>query len=121
MKINSEKLFEFVNNLGTDEKVKFKVYLDDNYVTDINWDGENFNWEPGTFTSGMFFDPLIDFEEVKEDKKIEKLGMFDLTLEETDITEDLILTYEGVSKTFSDTRMKINELIDKVESMEVNR
>ena len=37
MKINSEKLFEFVNNLGTDEKVMFKVFEDENYVTEIYW------------------------------------------------------------------------------------
>ena len=74
MKINSEKLYDFINNLGTDEKVRFKVFYDDNYVTEIYWDGENFRWEPGTFTTGALFNPLYDFVEVEEEKKIpEKL------------------------------------------------
>lgn len=69
MKINSEKLYDFINNLGTNEKVRFKVFYDDNYVTEIYWDGENFRWEPGTFTTGALFNPLYDFVEVEEEKK----------------------------------------------------
>lgn len=62
MKINSEKLWDYIFNLATDEKVKFKVYYDDCYLTEIYWDGENFNWEAGRFTSGAFFNPLYYFE-----------------------------------------------------------
>lgn len=66
MKINSEKLWDYIFNLATDEKVKFKVYYDDCYLTEIYWDGENFNWEAGRFTSGAFFNPLYDFEVIEE-------------------------------------------------------
>lgn len=120
MKINSEKLFEFVNNLGTDEKVKFKVFEDDNYVTEIYWDGENFNWEPGTFTSGMLFNPLVDFVEVKEEKKMEKLDI------ELNNGGALCLRNEegtlcGMNKHSIVMAKKINEIIDKINSMEVNK
>lgn len=73
MKINSEKLWNYINELARNEKVKFKVYCDDSYVTNILWNGENFEWESGTFTSEAFFNPLYDFEIIEEDKKIKKL------------------------------------------------
>lgn len=66
MRINSEKLWDYIFNLGTDEKVRFKVFYDDMYVTEVLWDGENFNWNGGTFTSGAFFNPLYDFEVIEE-------------------------------------------------------
>lgn len=114
MKINSEKLFEFVNNLGTDEKVKFKVFFDDDYVTDINWDGENFNWGSGTFTSGMFFDPLVDFEEIIEkDKKIKKIDTI-LDIEEDEYTD----TERATRATVNECILKLDEIIDKINKME---
>ena len=74
MKINSEKLYDFINNLGIDEKVRFKVFFDDNYVTEIYWNGESFDWDTGTFTSEAFFNPLYDFVVEEEENKIpEKL------------------------------------------------
>lgn len=33
IKINSEKLWSFINELAKNEKVKFKVYYDGNYLT----------------------------------------------------------------------------------------
>ena len=71
MKINSKKLWDYIFNLGTYEKAKFKVYYDDNYLTEIYWDGDNFNWEPGKFTSGAFFNPLYDFAIIEEEQDIE--------------------------------------------------
>lgn len=71
MKINSENLYEYINNLATDEKVKFKVFYDDNYVTQIYWNGENFEWETGTFTSEAFFNPMYDFIPIEEENNIE--------------------------------------------------
>ena len=73
--INSEHLWNYINELERNEKVKFKVYFDDNYVTNIVWNGENFEWESGTFTSEAFFNPLYDFEIIEENKKIEKLDI----------------------------------------------
>lgn len=77
MKINSRKLFDFINELESNEKVKFKVYYDDNYLTEIEWDGENFNWEPSTFTSGAFVNPLYDFEIIEDKPK--KINEFAFT------------------------------------------
>lgn len=70
MSINSENLYEYINNLEPDEKVEFKVYYAGDYVTEIYWNGESFEWETGTFTSAAFFNPAYVFE-VIEDKKIE--------------------------------------------------
>jgi len=76
MKINSEHLYKYINELATNEKVKFNVYYDDQYVTQIYWNGESFEWETGTFTSEAFFNPLYDFIPIEEEKKIpEKLKM----------------------------------------------
>lgn len=66
-KINSENLWKFVNDLATNQKVKFKVFYDDNYVTEILWNGDYFEWEEDTFTSEGFFNPLYDFIVIEED------------------------------------------------------
>lgn len=109
-KINSEKLFEYINNLGTNEKVKFKVYYDDNYLTEIIWDGENFSWEPGTFTSGAFFNPLYDFEEIEEKhKKIEKVD-FKNEKGETLIGANMWSFYYKIEE----LRNAVNYLLEKV-------
>lgn len=76
MKINSKNLWEYINEeLGTYDKVKFNVYYDDNYVTQIYWNGENFEWEPGRFTSEAFFNPLYDFVVIEGEKIPEKLEL----------------------------------------------
>ena len=76
MKINSKNLWEYINEeLGTYDKVKFNVYYDDNYVTQIYWNGDNFEWEPGRFTSEAFFNPLYDFEVIEGEKIPEKLEL----------------------------------------------
>ena len=105
MKINSEKLWEYINEeLGTYDKVKFNVYYDDNYVTQIYWNGENFEWESGRFTSEAFFNPLYDFVPIEEKKKIpEKLqGSCDMTTSE-------ICRMNNIE-------VKINEIIDYLKS-----
>lgn len=119
MKINSEKLFEFVNNLGTDEKVKFKVFEDENYVTEIYWDGENFNWEPGTFTSGMLFNPLVDFVEVEKEQSLDKIVMNEEgRIKWYDMRGAHHFNTNTKDRYFAD---KINAIIDKINSMEVNK
>lgn len=103
MKINSEKLWDYIFNLATNEKVKFRVYYANNYLTNIFWDGENFNWESGMFTSGAFFNPLYDFEVIEEDKKIEKLDKN---------------RYIGTDLSVEDDMFdKINELIEEIEKL----
>lgn len=103
MKINSKDLFNYINNLKPTDKIKFKVYYDDCYVTDILWDGENFNWESGRFTSGAFFNSLYDFETIEEEKEIEKIGKI----------------YDGFTDSYYDTCLettikKVDEIIDVV-------
>ena len=105
MKVNSEHLYNYINDLATDEKVKFKVYYDDSYVTEIYWNGESFEWDTGTFTSEAFFNPLYDFEVIEEDKKIEKLDTKDLL-----ICDD----YQNIILNFGFTWSKINEIIDYI-------
>ena len=107
MKINSEHLYKYINELATNEKVKFNVYYDDQYVTQIYWNGKSFEWETGTFTSEAFFNPFYDFIPIEEEKKIpEKLTPFEapfLKNEEPDIRFRLIID-------------RINEICDYLKS-----
>ena len=125
MKINSEKLWDYIFNLATDEKVKFKVYYDDCYLTEIYWDGENFNWEAGRFTSGAFFNPLYDFEIIEEEKDIEKIEIYDSYTNHQNL-HTYINTYDdkdGKEKKFvvgavqRETIMKLNEIIDELNKL----
>ena len=110
MKINSKDLFNYINNLKPTDKIKFKVYYDDCYVTDILWDGENFNWESGRFTSGAFFNSLYDFEIIEEEKEIEKLGKkFTLEGNTSELTKS--------DWQFSVISQKINELVDEINKL----
>ena len=103
MKINSEHLWKYINELATNEKVKFNVYYDDQYVTQIYWNGESFEWEQGTFTSEAFFNPLYDFVVIEEEKEIpEKL---DINLGMANMTP----TEKYISNT-------VNEIIDYLKS-----
>ena len=91
MKINSEHLYKYINELATNEKVKFNVYYDDQYVTQIYWNGESFEWETGTFTSEAFFNPFYDFIPIEEEKKIpEKLYKY---MEKEELKKDDILIF----------------------------
>ena len=114
MKINSEKLWDYINNLATDEKVRFKVYYDDIYTTEILWNGGNFEWESGRFTSEAFFSPLYDFEPIE--KGIEKLPhsiMFTTVLGSQALE---------LAEKISENRIKINELIDEINKLkELNK
>lgn len=74
MKVNSENLYELINDGTIKVNTKIKVYKDDIYVTTITFDGYDFIWETGTFTSGMLFNPLCDFEIIEEEKEIEELN-----------------------------------------------
>ncbi|MBQ7139955.1 MAG: hypothetical protein IJO32_00450 [Bacilli bacterium] len=112
MKINSEELYKFINELGTNEKVRFKVYYDDNYVTEVLWNGDSFEWETGTFTSEAFFNPLYDFEEIKEEKEIEKIIL--------NSDGDIVYYENGEKHRFTTNKQtkylthKINEIIDEI-------
>ena len=102
--INSEHLWNYINELARNEKGKFKVYCDDSYVTNILWNGENFEWESGTFTSEAFFNPFYDFEIIEENKKIEKLDI------------DKMLQIKKWKRD-KNAWKKINELIDEVNKL----
>ena len=69
MKVNSKDLYNYVNELEKGEKIKFKVYYNDCFITQVYWNGENFEWDPGTFTSEAFFNPLFDFTPVEKNNK----------------------------------------------------
>ncbi len=123
MKINSEHLYNYINELPTNGKVKFNVYYDDQYVTQIYWNGNNFEWETGTFTSEAFFNPLYDFIPIEEDKKIEKLPYYSLEKIQKARNEEehYKRRIELLEKRVEDYHNKINELIDKVNNMENNK
>ena len=106
MKVNSENLYKYINDLATDEKVKFKVYYDDNYVTQVYWNGESFEWDTGTFTSGAFFNPLYDFEVIEEDKKIDYI--YHCAMEPS--SEETKFLIQNIN----DLADKINEIIDYI-------
>lgn len=72
MKVNSETLYKLINDGTIHENTKLNVYRDDIYITSIEYDGYDFNWDAGTFTSGMFYDPLVEFEIIEEEKEIEE-------------------------------------------------
>ena len=116
MKVNSEHLYNYINDLATNEKVKFKVYYDDNYVTQIYWNGESFEWDTGTFTSEAFFTPLYDFEVIEEDKKIRKicvlqpLGDNDFAYEDGDKPNNAVIN-SPIERLFI---KKINEIINYI-------
>lgn len=110
MKINSRQLFDFINKLKTNEKVRFKVYYDDNYLTEIIWDGENFSWEPGTFTSGAFFNLLYDFEVIEDKpKKIEELNINLDKFNDSYYDTMLIALYDQQER----IRQALNHLLEK--------
>jgi hypothetical protein len=119
MKINSKDLFNYISNLKLNEKVKFKVWYDDCYITEIFWDGENFNWESRDFTSGAFFDSLFDFEIIEEDKKIEKLKIKDGKI--TGNWENGNYYCYTLSSPQAVIVNKLNELVDEVNKLKENK
>ena len=107
MKIKSEKLYYLINNGTIKENTKINVYRDDVYITQIIFDGYDFNWENGKLTSGVFFDPLCDFEIIEEPKEIEELPM-----EKGDINDKPFL-----AKYITHNRYKINELVREINKL----
>lgn len=109
IKINSENLWSFINELATNERVKFKVYYDDNYVTEILWNGENFEWKSGLFTSEAFFNPLYDFEPINEEE-FEDIKEIDTT----GFGVDKSLTYDEVREHTANNIKLLADTIDKL-------
>ena len=125
--INSRDLFDYINGYVDNKEVKFKVFHNGNYVTDIFWDGENFNWVSGTFSSGAFFDPLYNFYLIEEDKEIEKLenkiefysySKYEELKNDVDKVLYILKAINLVENKISNLNNKINELIDKVNKLE---
>ena len=114
MKVNSEKLWDYIFNLATDEKVRFKVYCDDIYFAEILWNGEEFEWESGTFTSRAFFNPMYDFVPIEEEKEIEKL-------QKPTLDEYIHITGEDLYKQDMKLYDKIDELIDEVKKLKEDK
>lgn len=103
MKVNSEVLYESINDGSIKAGTKLKVYKDDVYVTTITFDGYDFIWETGTFSSGMLFNPLVDFEEIEEEKEIEEIPIPDID----SIENERIIRAE----------FKINELVREIRKL----
>lgn len=114
MKVNSEHLFKYINELATNQKVKFKVYYDDCYTTEVLWNGECFEWDTGTFTSEAFFNPLYDFEVIEEDKKIDILELKEKIYElqsEIDLLSNEIGNYHNIIHSMRDRNAYMKETL----------
>ena len=103
MKVNSETLYELINDGTIHENTKLNVYRDDIYITSIEYDGYDFNWDAGTFTSGMFYDPLVEYEIIEEEKEIEEIPIPEIESSKN----ERILRAE----------LKINELVREVRKL----
>jgi len=119
MKINSEHLYKYINELATNEKLKFNVYYDDQYITQIYWNGKKFEWEPGKFSSEAFFNPLYDFVVIEEEKKIpEKLPLIGNKIVSYPNDEFIEKLFNLFYQFDDELRHKINEIIDYLENKE---
>jgi archaellum component FlaC len=109
--VKDGKAPEKINYLGIEYKFMFQDYKDESRDLYL------FSEEIKDIT-----DILNDTVEIIEDNdKLEKMQDFDLTLKETNVTKDLELTYEGVSKTFNYAWHKIDEIIDHINKLEDNQ
>lgn len=115
MKVNSEVLYESINDGSIKAGTKLKVYKDDVYVTTITFDGYDFIWETGTFSSGMLFNPLVDFEEIEEQKDIEEIKMIGCNMEIDLFDKKTLLPTENMQTEFIIS--KINELVREVRKL----
>lgn len=113
MKINSENLWSYINDLATNQKVKFKVYYDDFYKTEVLWNGENFEWDTGTFTSEAFFNPLYDFEVIEEKPKFETIGKWNENIIK-DLRNDREISNWQIKNYISVLMGTQNQIIDAV-------
>lgn len=115
MRVNSRWLYDIVNTLKG--KAKVKVYCDKVFTgTTIFWNGEMFEWEPGTFNSEAFFNPKYDFE-ILEDKTIKKLD-----IKQDELTENAYIINEHGTKCYMTKHskiiaLKVNDLIEKINKL----
>lgn len=130
------KIIDLLNKIANGEEVPKKIRItdiDDRITTHYNFfydEDEREYKDDDLFPLGtrLILDRVLNYEveNIEEDKeiekkKIEKLDSFDIAKQDEDEIEPdtiLELDYEGVSKTFNKVYHKINELIDKVNSLE---
>lgn len=115
-KINSENLWEFVNNLATNQKVKFKVFYDDDYITEIFWNGNYFEWEESTFTSEAFFNSFYDFVVIEDDDKLEKIEKEELFALDESMTKSSLVAWQKANNGIF--KKQIDFLIDHINKIE---
>lgn len=121
------EVIDLLNKIANKEEIPKKIICDgyefefDNYPEDYFCEELNEYLNEYLSSNRMnnteILNSLIEIIE-EEPKKIEKLGMFELTTKSID-DEDLGLElhYTGVSNTFNDVYFKINELIDIVNEL----
>lgn len=135
------RIIDLLNKIANGEEVPKKIRItdiDDRITTHYNFfydEDEREYKDDDLFPLGarLILDRVLNYEVeiIEEDKeiekkkiekkKIEKLDSFDIAKQDEDEIEPdtiLELDYEGVSKTFNKVYHKINELIDKVNSLE---
>lgn len=132
------KIIELLNKIANGEEVPKKIKVDwkiyeyqgDDYGHKQDDNGIITDWlftdneiEKYDYISEFLNDEIeiIEEEIIGEKKKIKKLDSFDIAKQDEDeIGPDTILEldYDGVSNTLNKVYHKINELIDKVNSLE---
>ena len=115
-------LFNKIANGGMPNRILYDHYI-------WSWTGDDYRTEidgkEQFLITGMYYTWFTKFvneevEIIEEDKKIEKLNLFDLTVDNNEKDEygnDLELHYTGVADTFDEVYNKINELIDEVNKL----
>ena len=121
------KIIDLLNKIANGEKVPEKIRYDDiiwtidyaigDYYRHINTTSE---WLCEKYSVKRSIRGFINdtVEIIEDNDKLEKMQDFDLTLKETNVTKDLELTYEGVSKTFNYAWHKIDGIIDHINKIE---
>lgn len=115
--IKSYNLYENVQNGTIKAGTELDVWYKDCFKTRIKFDGFDFVWETGTFTSGMLFDLSTEFE-IVEKKPIlqrviwnDKSSFANCEMTMKGVTEMLMSRSEQLKKT-------LNDVVDLLKYME---
>lgn len=112
-------LIDLLDMNAKGEKMPSKIKFEDNIykLTDYGYEAENGDELYGLINfDGSNLNETVEI--IEDNDKLEKMQDFDLTLKETNVTKDLELTYEGVSKTFNYAWHKIDGIIDHINKIE---
>lgn len=118
------KVIDAINKINKEEKFRFRLLCDGDIYKYIG--GSLYNETVGERAEWIIDNLWLnqEIEIIEEDKKIERLGLFDLTIDKNEKDKNgkkLELNYTGVADTFDKIYIKINEIIDKMNELEEDR